>query len=141
MPLLFTRLREQFFSEIIISFISVLIIQAGFIPETVSCIVPVMAICLIINTIYNIRCLTDYLLYVDDLIIYLKTNLTVLLIFTLTSGIMALADFEPLYTYLFFPYKIGMFLGSSKAYSVFSVNAISLIITLIIPFTKEKTPV
>lgn len=68
---------------------------------------------------------------------YFKTNLTVLIIFAAFNLLMAHTGAEPAYTYLFLPYKIGVYMGMSKFMSALGVNSIMTIFVFVIPFLKQ----
>ena len=136
MPFFIKRLTEYFLVEIVLASLSTMLFNIGIIHQTRTAVATVMLICLAVNIGHHVYCLTEYINYVNDLIVYLKTNLTVLFIFAGINVLMAYFNIEPIYTFLFLPYKIGMLLGMDKVISALSVNSIMSILIFMIPFTQ-----
>ena len=106
MPFFIKRLTEYFLVEIVLASLSTMLFNIGIIHQTRTAVATVMLICLAVNIGHHVYCLTEYINYVNDLIVYLKTNLTVLFIFAGINVLMAYFNIEPIYTFLFLPYKI-----------------------------------
>ena len=135
MPFLIKRFIEYFLPEVILSAVFALLFNMNILLQTRALVSVVTSVILIISTWYQIYCLKEYLKFVNDITPYLKTNLIVFMIFAVLNLTLAYFNVEPIYTFLFLPYKLGMLLGLSKLSSAAIINGIMLLIILIVPYT------
>ena len=133
MPFLFRRISESFLTEVVISLIAVLLIRYRVFPEDYSSAIRLIMIALVFIAAGNWIYLADYLLGIRRIWVYLRVNMTAYTIMSMVVVIMSHFDFEPVYTYLFFPYKLLFYAGFDKTFSAIVVSMLNYVMCLLMP--------
>ncbi|MBR5539191.1 MAG: hypothetical protein IKU61_04760 [Clostridia bacterium] len=81
-----------------------------------------MLVCILLNLVYLYICLEGYIVSVEDLKSYFLVNFLVIAILCAGAITMAVLNVEPLYTFLFFPFKFfnAVFRMSKTASAIIS---------------------
>ena len=132
MPFLFQRIAEYSLSQILPSLFFAIFLQNGAKEPSASVELSVMAVCIVLNVIYLLKCLLEYWIYAEKKVVYYRVNIAVFIIFMAVNITMAALSSDSVYTYLFFQYKILTLLGVHKIISALTVHAImfTCIVTL-----------
>ena len=94
----------------------------------------VLIICMIIDIVLFHIYQRRYLFTVFNIRIYLRVNIAVVLMISLSALLLAYLNAEPFFTFLFSPYKLwNIAFGFSKVKSVLITSGIYLLTTLITP--------
>ena len=139
MPFLKRRIIEFFVPEMILSAIFTFLFRHGYMYETPRTTVIIIFVCLITGGIHLFRSLLGYMFFSQNKEVYLKVNLTAFAVFFSVNLLMGCLNCEPLYTYLFLPYKLFTFYGMSKVQSLLVINAVKLLFVLALPFAVRKS--
>lgn len=131
MPFFFQRVAEYFLSEILISAFFFIFLQNGLNEPSISTNFVAMMLSIIFNVMYLSICLKGYWISVRNKVLYYKVNIIVLLVFAAFNTLCL--SYEPLYTFLFFHYKILTLVGVNKAISALVVHIIMLINIIALP--------
>ena len=130
------RFKETLLTQFIVSVIASAVFHFDILEQTKKGCAYVMLLCIVINGVKLFLDLKGYRLFsgVHRREFY-KVNFTVTGIMTAVAVIMAKLNLEPVYTWLFFPFKILYTLwGLPKSVSAFLVGAVFIIITAVVPF-------
>ncbi|MBR5155093.1 MAG: hypothetical protein IKW62_01240 [Clostridia bacterium] len=127
------RLVQYFTSEIVLAALTTFILTVILKKVTGTIALGSMFICLAIHFLYILRLLRLQRKYTKKKRYY-KINISVFLIFATVNLVMAYFNLEPVYTYLFLPYKMFTLLGETKLGSAFIVNLIMLVMICIVPW-------
>lgn len=138
MPFIKRRIAEFFLPEIFLSAIFTFLFRHGYMYETQKTTIIIMVICLIVGGIHLFRSLLGYMFFAQSKAVYLKVNLTAFTVFFSVNLIMGSTNCEPLYTYLFLPYKFFTFYGMSKVQSLLLINAVKLLFVFVVPLSVKK---
>ena len=133
MPFFYKRLVEVFFYEILISVIAVKIIDWKVIPETYTSCIRLIVVCLLVLLVPTWHSLADYLLGIRRIKTYFRVNGAVYCIMTAVVMLLANYNVEPVYTYLFFPYKLLFYAGFDKVFSAMVVSIINFVMVFLMP--------
>ena len=136
MAFLKRRILETFLTEILISLLFAALINTDSIEIISSVTISFTAFSFLLFFAFYAYFLMCHLANVRDLIVFLKTNLAVQLVFMVINLIFVFLNFETAYTYLFLPYKAGMHLGLEKLESAFYTNLIIFVLILFVPFLQ-----
>lgn len=137
MVLFWRRLAESFVVEIALSILFAAIVSIEIVSKAEWLAGTLTAVCLLLNLVFHVYFLREYLNFDDDLVPYFTVNLAVLFIFAAVNVYMSVEGVEPVYTYMFLPYKLGMYLGMEKTVSAFTINAFMAIFVFLIPFLRQ----
>ena len=133
MPLLKRRIAEYFLAEIFISIVAAGLCT-GVVVDTQRAESIIAFISLIIVAFYNIRCLMAYMVFVKSYRVYLRVNLSALLLFALVSTVLMSFNLDTVQTIFLFPYRMFTLMGINPVVSALYVNGIMFLLTLIVPF-------
>ena len=133
MPFLFQRIVEYSLSQILPSLFFAIFLQNGAKEPSASVEFAVMAVCIVLNIIYLLRCLVEYWLYAKKTNVYYKVNIVAFIIFMVVNIIMAVLLSDSVYTHLFFQYKILTLLGVHKIISALVIHAIMFTCIVALP--------
>lgn len=144
MPFLFRRIRENlciFLGMGLIYFFAYHKIAK--LPESSETVFVSCAGFLLVAMLIYGGFLRSYLLSFEDLVIYVKTNLTAygvnLVVFCLIFALNAFSGGDVIYSVLLAPYDVLTAFGASKIVSVVFVHIVVLIITVALPcFIREQ---
>ena len=137
-PFLLKRTIETILLEIIISFFGVTLVNLEIVPMTYSAYVKLILVLMVVKSIITWRFLEGYILGVRDTEVYLRVNILVYVIITAIVLIMALLKVEPVYTYLFFVYKLIRYVGYSRAISAAFVSLFNFALVILMPFVYSR---
>lgn len=134
MPFLKLRVIETFIITVILSLIVSGLFYYNIFEMTRGNCAAAIIICLAVNIVLQYVCHRRHLLTVFLLHIYYRVNITAVLIVSLAALFLACFNIEPLFTFLFSPYKLwNIACGFSKVQSVLTTSGIYLAVTLITP--------
>lgn len=134
MPFLKLRVIETFVITFILSLIVSGLFYYNVFEMTRGNCAAAIIICLAVNILLHYLCHRRHLLTVFLLHIYYRVNITAVLIVSLAALLLACFNIEPLFTFLFSPYKLwNIACGFSKVQSVLTTSGIYLAVTLITP--------
>lgn len=138
------RIYETLQYHMVFSIIFAGLFYFGVLPQSYGVSVAMLCLCAIIDIVLVIFFSSIYYKYSEeDILLYYKTNLLALLALVGPAILFSLIDLvlnvEPVYTFLFFPFKIGMIaVGMSKLCSAMSFSAVLILIVLLIPLFVSK---
>jgi hypothetical protein len=111
MPFLFQRIVEYSLSQILPSLFFAIFLQNGVKEPSTSVELAIMAVCIVLNVIYLLKCLVEYWIYAEKNVVYYRVNIVVFIIFMAVNIIMAVLLSDSVYTYLFFSVQNFHFAG------------------------------
>ena len=129
------RLMETLGTEIIVSAICSVLFYFGILEQTVRICSLVMFLCAVLNIVRLVLDLKRYCRHSRTKKKgYYKTNLTVVLIVMVLTLVLSGFNIEPLFTWLFFPFKLLYIrFGVPKLVSALALNAVYALVTVIMP--------
>lgn len=139
MRFLGVRLKETLIFQCVSSIIASAVFYFGILEQTVKGCSFIMLLLIIINGAQMFADLKKYRLFsgVRRQEFY-KVNFTVIIVLTVLAGGFAWFNAEPVFTWLFFPFKIfNILLKAPKVLSVLAVSTILAIITAIVPYVVK----
>lgn len=117
MPFLFRRLAELFGAEIILSVVVAVMCMTGVLPGNYTFAAIISAVMLAVNLIWQFIALWAYRRYCGELTgIFYRTNFFAVGMLTIVTSLAAVMNFEPLYTYMFMPFKLFYYMGLCGKY-------------------------
>ncbi len=140
MPFFMRRAAEYFLSEFLISAFFAIFLQNGAKEPSILTNLAAMGLGIVLNIIYLSICLEAYWISVRNKILYYRVNIVVLMVFMVFN--MLVLAIEPLYTYMFFHYKILTLFGVNKLISALVIHLIMLINIIALPkkiFSSRET--
>ena len=138
------RIHETLMYHMIFSIIFAGLFYFGVLPQSYRLSVFMLGLCSMIDIVLVTFFSSIYYKYSkEDILLYYKTNLLALLTLVGPAILFSLIDLvlnvEPVYTFLFFPFKIGMIsIGMSKLCSAISFSVLLILIVLLIPLFVGK---
>lgn len=93
----------------------------------------VMLLCITLHITHFCGCLAEQWSFTYDPIDYFAINISVVLIFSAVNIVMAAQNVEPIYTYIFLPYKMFAIFDVNKVTSAILVDLIMLLFVFIVP--------
>ncbi len=139
MRFLGVRLKETLIFQCVSSFIASAVFYFGILEQTVKGCSFVMLLLIIINGAQMFMDLMQYrMLSGARRKEYYKVNFTVVGVMTALACILAGFNIEPVFTWLFFPFKVlNIFIEAPKVVSALSVGAVFAVITAIVPLVVK----
>lgn len=138
------RIYETLQYHMVFSIIFAGLFYFGVFPQSYRVSVAMLCLCAIIDIVLVIFFSSIYYRYSEEeLAVCYKTNLLALTTLIGPAILFALIDLvvsiEPIYTFLFFPFKLGMIaVGMTKLCSAITFSALLIIIVLLIPLFVRK---
>lgn len=138
------RIYETLTYHIISSFIVSLLFYFGILPQGYKLSVLMLGISALFDIIAVIFFTAIYYKYTqEDTKTFYKTNLLAVSLLIACANLLAILDsvvsMEPIYTFLFFPFKLGMIaIGMSKFVSAFTLGIILLFAAAVPPLFLRK---
>lgn len=93
----------------------------------------VMLLCITLHITHFCGCLAEQWSFTFDPIDYYVINIAVSLIYSAANITMAVKNVEPIYTYIFLPYKMFTIFDVSKVTSTVLVDLIMILFVFIVP--------
>lgn len=132
------HLGRYFVVNLIPSAIFALLMQLGIIPQMLGYVLGCIVVCIAINMVYNVKRCLRHIKRLRNPKKYLFINVSIVLIFASLNVLMAYLNIEPVYTYLYLPYKIGILMGTSKIVSALILNGVMLLTIILAPAIKKR---
>lgn len=132
------HLGRYFVVNLIPSAIFALLMQLGIIPQMLGYVLGCIVVCIAINMVYNVKRCLRHIKRLRNSKKYLFINVSIVLIFASLNVLMAYLNIEPVYTYLYLPYKIGILMGASKIVSALILNGVMLLTIILAPAIKKR---
>ncbi len=134
MPTVVKRLAETIGVHFALSACFAAVFAFGLLPQTLTTISLSMLGFLCIYWQFQIKCLKEYRLSTCSIKKYFLVNFTMMSILVIIGLCLAIFDVEPLYTWLFFPFKLfTIIFDAAKWLSAAIIGAVYLGITALIP--------
>ena len=138
------RICETLVCHIVVSVLVATLFYFGILQPGYKLSVLMLGVTALADIIFLVFFTSIYFKYTEeDTTVFYKTNLLALSFLIVPAILLALLDsvisLEPVYTFLFFPFKLGMIaVGMSKFISALSFSAILLMVTVIPPLFLSK---
>ncbi len=138
------RISETFICHIVVSFAVSLLFYFGVLPQGYRLSVLMLGLTALVDIIDVVFFTAIYYKYTkEDTKIFYKTNLLAVSSLIVCATLLALLDsvvsIEPIYTFLFFPFKLGMIaIGMSKFISAFTFGIVLLFVAAVTPLFLRK---
>ena len=138
------RIHETLTHHIIISFVVSSLFYFGVLPQGYRLSVLMLGLTALVDIIAVVFFTAIYYKYTqEDTKTFYKTNLLALSLLIIPANLLALLDslisIEPVYTFLFFPFKLGMIaIGMSKFISAITFSLILLFTAAVTPLFLRK---
>ena len=139
MPFFKRRFFEYVLAQMVPSVIFTYLFTHNLIAQTYAACVIVCTVCIVGNMAFQFMCLEDYLYSRESYKEYYRVNLTVFLIYAVVGTLLAYINIEPLYTYLFMPYKLFTFFNVSKVTSNVVINLLMIVLVFLVPSLHPLT--
>lgn len=133
MALFLRRLIEHFLVGILTSVLCTCFLLNVVDTTTKAVVFLVMLLCITLHITHLCGCLAEQWSFTFDAIDYYVINLAVSLIYSAANITMAVQNVEPIYTYIFLPYKMFTIFDVSKLTSAILVNLIMISFIIIVP--------
>lgn len=138
------RISETFICHIVVSFVVSLLFYFGVLPQGYRLSVLMLGLTALVDIIGVVFFTAIYYKYTqEDTKTFYKTNLLAVSSLIVCATLLALLDsvvsIEPIYTFIFFPFKLGMIaIGMSKFISAFTLGVIILFVAAVTPLFLRK---
>ena len=133
MALFLRRLVEHFSVGILTSVLCTCFLLGVVDTTTKAVVFLVMLLCITLHIIHFCGCLAEQWSFTFDPIDYYVINIAVSLIYSAANITMAVQNVEPIYTYIFLPYKMFTIFNVGKVTSTILVNLIMISFIVIVP--------
>lgn len=133
MALFLRRLMEHFSVGVLTSVLCTCFLLNVTDTVTKAVVFLVMLLCITLHIIHLCGCLAEQWSFTFDAIDYYVINIAVFLIYSAANITMAVQNVEPIYTYIFLPYKMFTIFDVSKVTSAILVNIIMISFIVIVP--------
>lgn len=133
MALFLRRLVEHFAVGILTSVLCTCFLLNAVDTTTKAVVFLVMLLCITLHITHFCGCLAEQWSFTYDPIDYYVINIAVFLIYSAANIIMAVRNIEPIYTYIFLPYKLFTIFDVNKVTSAVLVDLIMLFFIVIVP--------
>ncbi len=137
MALFFRRLMEHFAVGILASVLCTWFLLNMVDTTTKAVVFLVMLLCITLHIIHLCNCLAEQWSFTFDPIDYYVINITVSLLYAAANITMAVKNIEPIYTYIFLPYKMFTIFDVSKVTSAILVDLIMIFFVIIVPIATR----
>lgn len=131
-PSLLKRTVQIFGIEIVLSLIGVLLVVSGFVPMNYSAYINLILVLQLVKIIVLWRLFTRSIYKIKDVTLHRRVTLTAYAIVTAVVWVMAFFNIEPVYTYLFFLFKILRYTGCTRFLSAVFVSLYNFILVIFI---------
>ncbi|MBE7031795.1 MAG: hypothetical protein E7401_02400 [Ruminococcaceae bacterium] len=137
MALFLRRLIEHFSVGILTSVLCTCFLLNVVDTTTKAVVFLVMLLCITLHIIHFCSCLAEQWSFTFDPIDYYVINIAVSLLYAAANITMAVKNVEPIYTYIFLPYKMFTIFDVSKVTSAVLVNLIMIFFIIIVPIASR----